>query len=373
MESNKSIDRSDQQKKLYKALVDAYAADKDLLDAYGDTVTIKRQQDELMDTPLEQTGGPREGVQEKNQNPPVHQKRRHPKEPIHTEDDFEEPTHQEFETGVNDDQPEDEIHPYPDWFQKPTRLPSPDRDWNKTLPADHGPVQPWLSNLARQEDPRESFDELMDTPLDFSAFVMNRLKVDTLTLELLAGLTFELEYIFKEVYKATTEQLDWTNPDGQQYPHDLRKPLPLISNTRGKLSNLKIEERLAFSVALRMFTRSIVIQRRVEDFQLAYSSPRGFIYHNKDKKNRLMRLDELHKFSDGTLNDVRTALDDRLKGIRMEYLPKTIWRQSDKERATAMIQAIDKRLKSKRIMSSPERFVGGRPYEGDLRLLQRII
>ncbi|GKC02788.1 ribonuclease H-like domain-containing protein, partial [Tanacetum coccineum] len=34
------------------------------------------------------------------------------------------------------------------------------------------------------EDPRESFNELMDTPLDFSAFVMNQLKVDTPTLEL---------------------------------------------------------------------------------------------------------------------------------------------------------------------------------------------
>ncbi|GKC81865.1 hypothetical protein Tco_1137582 [Tanacetum coccineum] len=76
-------------------------------------------------------------------------------EPIHTEDDFEEPTHQEFKSGVNDDQPEDEIHLHPDWFQKPTRLPSLDRDWNKTLPADHGPVQPWLSNLDRQEDPQE--------------------------------------------------------------------------------------------------------------------------------------------------------------------------------------------------------------------------
>ncbi|GJQ90613.1 hypothetical protein Tco_0001752 [Tanacetum coccineum] len=51
----------------------------------------------------------------------------------------------------------------------------------------------------------------------------------------------------------------------------------------------------------------------------AYSNPRGFIYQNKDKKNRLMRIDELHKFSDGTLNDVRTALDDRLKGIRMKF------------------------------------------------------
>nr|GEU84329.1 hypothetical protein [Tanacetum cinerariifolium] len=84
----------------------------------------------------------------------------------------------------------------------------------------------------------------MDTPLDFSAFVMNRLKVDTLTLELLAGPTFELmnescksllelEYFLEEVYKETTYQLVWNNPEGRQYPHDLRKPLPLIPNSQG--------------------------------------------------------------------------------------------------------------------------------------------
>nr|GFB09900.1 hypothetical protein [Tanacetum cinerariifolium] len=54
----------------------------------------------------------------------------------------------------------------------------------------------------------------------------------------------------------------------------------------------------------------------------AYFNLRGFIYQNKDLKNRLMRIDELHKFSDGTLTDVRTSLDDCLKGIRMKYLPK---------------------------------------------------
>ncbi|GKD15443.1 hypothetical protein Tco_1199850 [Tanacetum coccineum] len=453
MESNKSIHRSDEQKNLYKALVEAYESDKLILDTYGDTL-------------------------------------------MHTAKDLEKPAHQEFETGATEDQPVDETPQPSEWFQKPTRLPSPDRDWNKTLPADHGPVQPWLSNLAQEEGPRESFDELMDTPLDFSAFMMNRLKVDTLTPELLAGPTFELmkgtckslvelEYFFEEVYKATTDQLDWNNPEGQQYPHDLRKPLPLIPNSRGrqvipfdhfinndlaylsggvssrtyatsvtktkaadyghikwiedlvpntmwsevpvnydkhalwgishwgrkrqqfygfaanresardvyykrriiavtklqivewhgykhldwitvrrdddklytfkegdfkrlrlqdiedmlillaqgKLTNLNVEDRLAFGVSLRMFTRSIVIQRRVEDLQLgvesyqkklnitkpdtyrsdlkrrdaytAYSNPRGFIYQNKDKKNKLMRIDELHKFSDGTLDDVR--------------------------------------------------------------------
>nr|GFA94757.1 hypothetical protein [Tanacetum cinerariifolium] len=181
----------------------------------------------------------------------------------------------------------------------------------------------------------------------------------------------ELEYHLEEVYKATTDQLDWVNPEGQLYLHNLLQPLPLIPDNRGrrvilfehfinndleylrggKLSNLTVEEHFAFNVSLRMFTRSIVIQRRVEDLQLgvesyqkrlnltkpdtyrsdlkrreaytAYSYPKGFIYQNKDKKNRLMRIDELHKFSDGMLNDVRNALDDRLKGIRMQYLPTT--------------------------------------------------
>ncbi|GKE19089.1 hypothetical protein Tco_1426666, partial [Tanacetum coccineum] len=106
----------------------------------------------------------------------------------------------------------------------------------------------------------------------------------------------------------------------------------LILLVQGKLTNLNVEDCLAFGVFLRMFTRSIVIQRRVEDLQLgvesyqkklnittpdtyrpdlkrrdaytAYSNPRGFIYQNKDKKNKLMRIDKLHKFSNGTLDDV---------------------------------------------------------------------
>nr|GEY36413.1 hypothetical protein [Tanacetum cinerariifolium] len=86
-----------------------------------------------------------------------------------------------------------------------------------------------------------------------------------------------------------------------------------------------------------------------------------------------MRIDELHKFSDGTLNDVQTALDDRLKDFRMKYLPQAIWRKSDKERAAAMIQAIDKQLKIRRIMRSLEKVIGGRLYEGDFRMLQQTI
>nr|GEU94264.1 hypothetical protein [Tanacetum cinerariifolium] len=147
----------------------------------------------------------------------------------------------------------------------------------------------------------------------------------------------------------------------------------LLLLVQGKLTNLTIEERFAFNVSLRMFTRSIIIQRRMEDLQLRMESYQKKLNLTKPDTYRLMRIDELHKFNDGMLNDVRTALDDHLKGIRMKYLPQTIWKRSDKERAATMIQAIDKQLKTRRIMRSLKKFVGGRLYEGDFRMLQRTI
>ncbi|GJU58123.1 hypothetical protein Tco_1235889 [Tanacetum coccineum] len=40
----------------------------------------------------------------------------------------------------------------------------------------------------------------------------------------------ELEYHFEECYKAITDRLDWTKPEGHEYPFDLSKPLPLIED-----------------------------------------------------------------------------------------------------------------------------------------------
>nr|GFC67625.1 hypothetical protein [Tanacetum cinerariifolium] len=44
MEGNKYIQRSDEQRNLYKALVNAYDADKAILDTYGDSTILKRRQ-----------------------------------------------------------------------------------------------------------------------------------------------------------------------------------------------------------------------------------------------------------------------------------------------------------------------------------------
>nr|GEY92671.1 hypothetical protein [Tanacetum cinerariifolium] len=165
---------------------------------------------------------------------------------------MEEPSHPVFETGA-EDQPIIHTSQHPEWFSQPRRPPSPDRDWNKTLPAAQGNAQSWISELARQTDARSLFNELLDTPIDFSNFIMNRLGVDTLTPELLAGPTYELmrgscnsltelEYHLEEVYKATMDQLDWVNPEGQQYPHNLLQPLPLIPDNRGRRIREEIRE-----------------------------------------------------------------------------------------------------------------------------------
>ncbi|GKG03755.1 hypothetical protein Tco_0314142, partial [Tanacetum coccineum] len=149
---------------------------------------------------------------------------------------------------------------------------------------------------------------------------------------------------------------------------DIKDMLLLL--VQGKLTNLTVEERLAFNVSLRMFTRSVVIQRRMEDLQLSIESYQKKLNLTKPDTYRpdLKRREALQHTP-----ILETALNNRLNGIRMEYLPYTIRRQSDKDKAGAMIQTIDKQLETRRIMLSLEKFVGGRPYKGDFWLLQRTI
>nr|GEV63430.1 putative ribonuclease H-like domain-containing protein [Tanacetum cinerariifolium] len=81
------------------------------------------------------------------------------------------------------------------------------------------------------------------------------------------------------------------------------------------------------------------IEVRRDDQQL-YTFKEGDFKRNKRK--RLMRTDELYKFSDGMLNDVWTALRDIAAGIRMYYLPMKKWSNLDKKRDRVMFQDIEK-------------------------------
>nr|GEY65105.1 hypothetical protein [Tanacetum cinerariifolium] len=188
MESNKSIHRSDEQRNLYKALVDAYKCDKIILDTYGDTVTFKRRRDDE-DKYEEPSAGSDRGSK----------KRREGKEPESTSA-LKEKASKTLGKSTEGSK-------------------SHQKNASESAPAEEP------TDLAKQADSRTLFNELMDTLVDFSAFLMNRLKVDTLTPELLVGLTYELmkgsckslvelEFFLEEVYKETTDQLDWNNPEG---------------------------------------------------------------------------------------------------------------------------------------------------------------
>ncbi|GJR62517.1 hypothetical protein Tco_1504679 [Tanacetum coccineum] len=69
-----------------------------------------------------------------------------------------------------------------------------------------------------------------------------------------------------------------------------------------------------------------------------------------------MRLDELYKFSDGTLTRLLTSLEDITNNINMEYVPKRRWSSLKKKRAHIMIKAINKLLKERWITRSLEKF-----------------
>nr|GEW67816.1 ribonuclease H-like domain-containing protein [Tanacetum cinerariifolium] len=357
IEGNKSIQRSDEQRNLYKALVEVYESDKIILDTYGETVTLKRCRDDDVDKDEEPFVGPDRGSK----------RRREGKEPKSASALTETATR--------------------------SKPPSPDRNWNKTVPATHGSIQVWITKLAKQSDSRSSFNELMDTPLDFSNFLINWIKTkvaDYKHIKWIEDLVPRTIWIAEPIgydKHAFWGVSHWGRKRQQFYGfavnresardvdddklykfkegdfkrlriQDIEDMLLLL--VQRKLTNLTVKECFAFNVSLRMFTRSIVIQRSVEDLQpgvesyqkklnltkldsyrsdlkckeayTAYSNPRGFIYQNKDKKNRLMRIDELHKFSDGTLIDVRTALDDRLKEAKNkedhEELREVCWRKA---------------------------------------------
>nr|GEV44055.1 hypothetical protein [Tanacetum cinerariifolium] len=426
IEGNKSIQRSDEQRNPYKALFYAYESDKIILDTYEETVTLKRRRDDDEDKDEEPSARPDWGSTTGSRSRQASTSEfAFIEEPMQTTSQMEKPSHLEFDTGV-EDQPIIQSSQHPKWFSQPQKPLTLDCDWNKTLPALHGSIQLWISELAKQADTRSSFNELMDTPLDFSNFIMNRLRPLPLipdnrgrrVIPFVHFINNDLEYLqggaSSHKYTTSVTKMKATNYGHIKWIEDLvprtmwiQEPIDYDKHALWGVSHWgrKCQQFYGFAVnkesARDVYSRRRIIAvtelkimewhsyknldwitRRVEDLQLgvesyqkrlnltkpdtyrsdlkhkeaytAYSNLRGFIYQNKDKKNMLMRIDELHKFSDGTLTDVRTALDDHLKGIRMWYLPQKIWRKSDKDRATAMIQAIDKRLKTRRIMRSLE-------------------
>ncbi|GJS73213.1 hypothetical protein Tco_0706054 [Tanacetum coccineum] len=303
IEENKSIDRSDVQKNLYRVLLEAYNSDKYLLSSYGVVVTLKRgrKEESLRETTQKASKSTRSSKGVTRSPSKSSAKSNQEEEHELRVADLEEPLHQEFDTG-NDVSPVRELN---------------------------------IQNLTQ---------DLLTGP----------------TYDLIKGTcksVVELDYHLEEVFKATNDQLDWHTPEGRPYPHDLSKPLPLILDARGcqiipydHFINNDLEY-LKGGSSSRKYTTSITKTKdadyeRVEDLQLAvesyqkkinltkpntyrsdiskktpytaYRDIEGIIYQDDMDRNRLMRTDELYKFSDGTLNHVCTSLNDIATRIQIE-------------------------------------------------------
>nr|GEV89292.1 hypothetical protein [Tanacetum cinerariifolium] len=167
MEGNKSIQRSDEQRNLYKALVEAYEADKIILDTYGETVTLKRRLDDESDKDEGPSAGldrgskrRREGKEPKSASAPLQTATRSAgrsttgsksrqvsasesafaKEPVQTTCQMDEPSYLVFKACVGD-QPIVQSSQHSNWFSQLKKPPTPDHDWNKTLLAVQGSTQ----------------------------------------------------------------------------------------------------------------------------------------------------------------------------------------------------------------------------------------
>ncbi|GJU40318.1 hypothetical protein Tco_1193275 [Tanacetum coccineum] len=182
----------------------------DKMEEHKSYLRVETTKTKINTPPLDQTEGQKEGIRSAD-------KSAHTEEPSHIVDDSGVQYTQEFDTGNNDEQPDYKAVSKSDWYKKPEQPLTFDLDWNKRQQVYFRTSQTWVSNLSRVEKPPTSFDELINTPIDLSAFVMNRLNIANLTQEFLVGPTFNL-------LKGTCKQ----------YPFDLCKPLPLIPNHRGR-------------------------------------------------------------------------------------------------------------------------------------------
>nr|GEU30791.1 hypothetical protein [Tanacetum cinerariifolium] len=104
-------------------------------------------------------------------------------------------------------------------------------------------------------------------------------------------------------------------------------------------------------------------------------SPRAVTFRDRYRVQMMMRFNEIHKFSDGTLQQINEALDYRVKKFKINRinpgLNTRFWTRKDVDRSKAFMFSIHKRLKTRRIFHNLESFVGGRVREGDSRLLKR--
>ncbi|GJZ11287.1 hypothetical protein Tco_0546046 [Tanacetum coccineum] len=197
MDKSESYLAAPEHKECYDGLIKSFDLDKSLFSTYDKVYSLKRSQKDK-DNDEDPFVGSDRGLKKRKTSKDV-ELTKSPKAK-----EFSMPQDQEGNLGNDYDEPMKETVSKRDWFTKPTQPQEPtDPDWN-------------------------TFDELMSTPIDFSAYIINGLKITNLTQETLLGPAFrllkgthtnyaELEYDFEECYKDLSEKLDWENPEGGDY------------------------------------------------------------------------------------------------------------------------------------------------------------
>nr|GEW16030.1 hypothetical protein [Tanacetum cinerariifolium] len=94
-----------------------------------------------------------------------------------------------------------------------------------------------------------------------------------------------------------------------------------------------------------------------------------------NEQKKMMRLDEIHKFNDDTLLPILNRLDHMVKDFMLfQFNPgmeNIIWFEDDKRRSKEFMEAIERRLKIRRIFRSLESFVGGQLRDVDYQSITR--
>nr|GEV60743.1 hypothetical protein [Tanacetum cinerariifolium] len=324
MESNKSIHRSDEQRNLYKALVDAYERDKFILDTYGDTVTLKRCRDDANKDEEPLAGSDRGS-----------KRRREGKEPESTSTSKEKATNttgKSTEGSKSHQKTASESAPAEEPIQR-----------QQIIGTSSG-LKTWYLAQCGVKNRSAMINILSGESLIGGANVNSSMDLQS------TGSLFEMStQNVESSLSPNFRYLDWITvrrDDDKLYKfkegdfkrlciQDIEDMLLLL--VQGKLTNLTVKERFAFNVSLRMLTRSIVIQRRVEDLQLGVESYQKNL--NLTKPESIVLISSAKKFTPLTLiqEDSSIRIKKSRTGIRMKYLPQAIWRRSDKERAAAMI------------------------------------
>ncbi|GJV40172.1 hypothetical protein Tco_1418612 [Tanacetum coccineum] len=332
---------------LYDSLLKSIMLDEAIAKGDVNPDNVLKKQDRDDDQDEDPSAGPNQGKKTKRrrtkeyESPRCHlPQKTHPKVIM---DDVDNMTNDDV---VNDnDQPQHDsvpktnTAPKNDWFKQPRRPPSLDPEWNKVKAVDDTQEQTWFNDLLFFKKDPLTFNKLMVIPIDFSKFVMNRLKIDKLTKADLVGPVYnllkgtcqssiELEYNMEECYKALTNQLDWENSEGDRCPFDLNKPLPL----KGHLGHLTIAVEYFFNNDLE-YLKSIDSKRIAAKVGYDKDVERGIKHwgpkHQLYYRSQINRLSKHSVYSTlKILSVVRVKVD---KQFGYWYLEKIVVRRVDRQ------------------------------------------